>query len=139
MRRLLLCGALVACHATRGASVDDHPPGRSDCPWVALGCDDDDGCAEGPDARPPPKVVPQPALREACGTAAPFDDTVAQVARELREKPDLTKLSIRAPTASCANAAREAIGADPSRVEIRIEPDVFVLFGVSAWQGRTCP
>ncbi|MBX3208757.1 MAG: hypothetical protein KF764_27240 [Labilithrix sp.] len=127
------------------ADYEDHPPGRSDCPWVAEGCPDDDGCSDLPDERAPIRLeaasVP-PALRAACGRSAPLDETFAEVARELRDKPALTKLRIVAPNASCAAAIRDALEGDAKTRERLVtvtRPTRYVLFEVAAWSGVACP
>jgi hypothetical protein len=161
---VLLAVAVAACHRQGGAgrianveasavhveradgdAYDDHPPGRSDCPWVATGCPDNDGCDEAPDGRGPVIVRPGgvPAeISRACGPSAPLAVTFAEVARELREKPDLTTLRVIAPAADCARAVREALeleGQATGRIESAVVPgERYVQFEVAVWKGVSC-
>ncbi len=133
----------TASPPTSVATVDDHPPGRSDCPWVADGCPDDDGCSDRRDARPPVTVSELPAaIRATCQDASPDPLLLAEVARELRDKPALTKVRVLCPNTDCGSAVRDELERRaPARVRIETVTDPgarFVEFEIAEWNGVAC-
>lgn len=148
--RFVFFGLIASACAPRPetpASIDTDPPG-SDCPWVADGCDSNDGCPEKPDSRENVKVtegdrIASTEAAAACGRSTPSAKLFAEVARELHDKSTLTKLTIVSPSLACGTSVvaelqkREVAG---ERLAIVVKPsEHFVNFEVAAWNGSACP
>lgn len=135
MRRLLLCAMLLACPKPK---EDLGTPGKSTvgdkCGVLPR------GCPGGPEENGCPDTIIE--VGDSCAVTAKGVEDLQRAADEMLNDKDLTRLTIIAPSMTCANIVRahfEQRSVPEWRLHVAEQANrTFISFAVDAWKEKSC-